>query len=436
MPPHGLKPHTHAERAAIIEQLIPLWQKKFGDNLIAIAASASYSRGEDIAYSDLEMDVFIKEKPVGEDAYLQRIVDGMLIEVLYYTPEDFLREHSGIAPHWHMSASDRLLPVYNAPAIEKIMQQVRGSQPSEAAFWRAAAGERYKLQENFGKVLNAVEQNNVEGVSLLVMDAVMIALQVLSLINQRPFRTFARYIEQARQFPIKPERFDDLLDILVQGTYQDLPRLRDVALAVFTGMEQLFEQQGIHLYDDPLDPNLPNPTSPPSDVLYRPPLPQGDGGLSSPFRRGAGGEVAVRLIPVDANNWRKCVKLPTGEDHRHVAPNAVSIAEAQFWSGSKSCAIYHGDEVVGYALYNLDFDDNLRLRLWVGRLMMAEDQRGKGYGRTALQQIIAEARQAGCIEVALSTHTDNVKAIGLYESLGFHATEIEDGEMVYVLPLG
>jgi diamine N-acetyltransferase len=118
-----------------------------------------------------------------------------------------------------------------------------------------------------------------------------------------------------------------------------------------------------------------------------------------------------------------------------VAPNAVSIAEAQFWSGAKSCCIYHGDELVGYTLYNLDFDDDLRKLLWVGRLMVAEDQRGKGYGRAAMQQIIAEARQQGCVEVALSTHPDNFKAIGLYESLGFHATEIEDGEMVYVLPL-
>lgn len=428
---HGLKPHTHAERAAIIEQLVPLWQQKFGENLIAIGASASYSRGEDIAYSDLEMDVFLKEKPAGEDSYLQRVVEGMLIEVIYHTPEEFLRERTArIAPHWHISASDRLLPVYNAPFIEKLMQQVQSAQHSEADFWRVAAGERYILQENFGKVLNAVEQNNVEGVSLLVMDAAMITLQVLALINQRPFRTFARYIEQARQFPIKPARFDELLDVLVQGTYSNLSYLREVALAVFGGMEQLFEQQGMRLYDDPLDPNLPNPPAPQpiSQEESRKELSISDGGQHD----GSG----VRLVPVDHDNWRKCIKLPTGEDHSHVAPNAVSIAEAQFWQGSKSCCIYHGDELVGYTLYNLDFDDgDLHPLLWVGRLMIAEGQRGKGHGRAALRQIIAEARQQGCVEVALSTGPDNFKAIGLYESLGFQATEIEDGEMVYVLSL-
>jgi diamine N-acetyltransferase len=118
-----------------------------------------------------------------------------------------------------------------------------------------------------------------------------------------------------------------------------------------------------------------------------------------------------------------------------VAPNAISIAEAQFWPGSKSCCIYHGDELVGYALYNLDFDDDLRKRLWVGRLMIAEDQRGKGYGRAAMLQIIVEARQQSCVEVALSTGPDNLKAIGLYESLGFHATKMSGDEMIYILPL-
>ena len=143
----------------------------------------------------------------------------------------------------------------------------------------------------------------------------------------------------------------------------------------------------------------------------------------------------VHLVPVDKDNFRECVKLPTGEDHRHVAPNVYSIAQAQFIPGAKSCCIFHGDEMVGYTLYELPQENDEGLHLWVSRLMMAEGQRGKGYGRAVLQLLIAEARQKGCVEVGLSTHPDNFKAIGLYESLGFHATEMDDGEMVYVCPL-
>ena len=257
----GLKPH--AQRQAVVDGLVPLWQQKFGENLIAIAASASFARGEDCAYSDLELEVFVKEKPASPDeGYLQRVVDGMLVEVIYHTPEEFLRERSGIAPHWHMSASDRLAPVYNAPFIEALMVQVQAAQSavqhSAGEFLRAATRQRFELQEAFSKVLNAVEQNNVEGVSLLLMDAVLHLLHVLALVNRRPFVTFARYIHAARSFEIKPERFDDLLDLLVEGRYTDLQVLGEIAWAVFSGVERIFAERGIQLYADPLDPNLPN----------------------------------------------------------------------------------------------------------------------------------------------------------------------------------
>ena len=89
----GIRAHSREERLAVVDQLISLWKKKFGDNLLGIAVSASVARGEDQAYSDLELDVFLREKPEKrEEQYLQRVVDGMLIEAIYHTPEEFLRE--------------------------------------------------------------------------------------------------------------------------------------------------------------------------------------------------------------------------------------------------------------------------------------------------------------------------------------------------------
>ncbi len=416
----GLKPHTHAERAALTEQLIPLWRQKFGERLLGIAASASYARGEDQAYSDLELEVFVKELRAGEDPYFQRVVDGMLIEAVYHTPQEFLGQRSGIAPHWHLSASDRLVPVYNAPFIEQMARWAQAGLPADADFWRAAAGLRYELQEAFAKTLNAVEQNNVEGVSLLVMDAALHLLRVLALVNRQPFVTFARYIAQARRFALKPEGFDDLLDILAQGTYPDLPRLGQVMRSVFAGVEAIFAAQGLHLYADPLDPNQPNPALAP--------LALADAARAE--------QELIRLAAVDRSNWRECARLPTGPDHRHVAPNSYSIAEALFSPGVWSCCIYHQDEMVGYVMYGPDYDDDAGCPiLWISRLMIAESQRGRGYGRATLQRIIAEARRQQVPEVGLSTEPDNVKAIGLYEGLGFRPTHMEDDEMIYILRL-
>ena len=61
----GLKKHSHRDREKIIEEIIPLIKNKFGSNLIALAAQASYARGEDCPYSDLELIAFLKEMPGG-----------------------------------------------------------------------------------------------------------------------------------------------------------------------------------------------------------------------------------------------------------------------------------------------------------------------------------------------------------------------------------
>ena len=81
----------------LINQLVEYWKMKFADNLLGVAVSASVARGEDQAFSDLALDVFLWEKPTNkEDYYLKRGVDGMLIEALYHTPNEYLQERSSI----------------------------------------------------------------------------------------------------------------------------------------------------------------------------------------------------------------------------------------------------------------------------------------------------------------------------------------------------
>ena len=88
----GLKPHTRSQRLETAQVLVPLFERKFGDNLLAVALTASMARGDDQPYSDLELDVFLRQlPPQGEDRYLQRIVDGLLVEAVYYTPESYLQ---------------------------------------------------------------------------------------------------------------------------------------------------------------------------------------------------------------------------------------------------------------------------------------------------------------------------------------------------------
>jgi hypothetical protein len=186
------------------------------------------------------------------------VVDGMLVEAIYHTPDEFIHDRSSIQPHWYLSASDRWIAVYNQPFFDDLKKKLESIQHGNYDFIRAASKERYEFQESFCKVLNAVEERNVEGISLLLMDACLHLLKILAFINQEPFVTFSHFIPQARRFAIKPDRMHDFLDLFVNGSYQDLDEVGEISLAVFKSMEEIFRQNGVELYDDELDPNLPN----------------------------------------------------------------------------------------------------------------------------------------------------------------------------------
>jgi hypothetical protein len=257
--PRGLRPHTHAQRSAIVDQLLPLWQRKFGSNLLAVAICASYARGADLPYSDLEFEVFLRQPlPEGEERYLQRIVDGMLVEALYDTEESYLSRHTALSADWPLAASETLVAVYNQPFITSLTARIQAVRYPREAFILQACHRFYEVQEASGKVLNAIETGNRQGLPLLLFDAVMHMLAVLSFLNQTPYITFASFITQARDFPVGPPGFSDLLDIVVNGAYADFPRVQSVLLGVIRGFEVWFETAGYPLYDQSIDPNLPN----------------------------------------------------------------------------------------------------------------------------------------------------------------------------------
>jgi len=142
----------------------------------------------------------------------------------------------------------------------------------------------------------------------------------------------------------------------------------------------------------------------------------------------------IELVKVNKENWQECVKLPTSDAHRYVAPNLYSIAEAQFYPKANACCIYADQKMVGFTMYGLDEDDET---MWqIDRLMIAEPYRGQGFGTAVLKQIIQEAAKCGMSRVGLSTNPENIAAIWVYERIGFQATgKQQDREDVYYYDL-
>jgi hypothetical protein len=254
----AIRPHTHADRTRIIEQLVPLFRQKFGDDLLAVASCASYARGEDQSYSDLELVVFLRNLPVGGDPYLQRIVDGMLIEAEYTSPAAFLDRYRLKNANWVYAASEKLEPVVNPNLIAQIKQERAQIHLDVTARQRVLSRQFVEVFEAVCKALNAIEQHNREGLPLVFFDAVHHVLVLLGLLNCQPFTTLSRMIGEARTFSVQPTRLGELLDILVEGTYACTLELRDLLLEITADLETLLASEAVLYYDESIDPNLPN----------------------------------------------------------------------------------------------------------------------------------------------------------------------------------
>ncbi len=252
----GIKAHTHEDRTRVIEEMIPLVRKRFGDNLLGLAAQGSYARGEDGPYSDLELIAFLKKKPKGEMVSgMAKIRDGMLVELLWTTREKYLQRTIDVTDEWYLAGSDVLLPIINKEYICNI-GTYQAKRVKENCL-KHAAERFYELQESTTKLLNAIEDDNLENIGLVAFDMFMHMLVVLSFINQTPYVTFSRFVTQAKQFPMKPDGFDKFAAIMIEGDYRDLSRLEEAATTVFDGLEQLMDDLDVELYYDNIDPNRP-----------------------------------------------------------------------------------------------------------------------------------------------------------------------------------
>lgn len=252
----GLKKHSHKDRENVIKEITPLIKKKFGENLIALAAQASYARNEDLDYSDLELIAFVREMPEDKKiGGMGKICNGMLVELLWMTKETYLADVLEVTGNWYIAGSDSLLPIINGSFIESIAEHKVENLKEKCL--NHAANHWYEVYESTAKVLNAITVENRTGLALLVFDMYLHMLIVLSFLNQIPYVTFAKFIAQSKKFKIKPRYFGELTEIIISGNYQALSDLKNVVETVFSEFEDMLEELGFDPYDDNVDPNKP-----------------------------------------------------------------------------------------------------------------------------------------------------------------------------------
>jgi len=143
----------------------------------------------------------------------------------------------------------------------------------------------------------------------------------------------------------------------------------------------------------------------------------------------------VTLREVTKVSVRSIINLRVAENQSDlVAPNAVSIAEAYFEPKAWFRAIYADDEAVGFLML---YDDPDAPRYFLWRMMLAEGQQRKGYGRRALELLVAYVRtRPNATEITVSSVPEEGSPQAFYEGFGFVPTgEVHHGEVMLRLEL-
>lgn len=128
---------------------------------------------------------------------------------------------------------------------------------------------------------------------------------------------------------------------------------------------------------------------------------------------------------VTKENIRDCAKLEVADDQKQfVARNLATLAWAYVDPSFTPYAIYKDDTVVGLVAVEHIPENEPYDRHWVPRFMIGEHFQGKGYGKIAMEKIIAMiSKHEDCERVRLSVVPENHAAIRFYKSIGFVETD-------------
>ena len=142
----------------------------------------------------------------------------------------------------------------------------------------------------------------------------------------------------------------------------------------------------------------------------------------------------IKLEPINDNNRDAVLALSVRKDQPFVAPNDYSLSEAAEANAkapgtARPFAIYAGEKIVGFCMLALDPEDENpvdRYCLW--RFMIDKNEQGKGYGQSALHEIIKYFKENDVDMIYLSTAPENEVGLHVYHKAGFRETGIIDGD--------
>lgn len=131
----------------------------------------------------------------------------------------------------------------------------------------------------------------------------------------------------------------------------------------------------------------------------------------------------IEFRAITEENFDEVIEMRNADGERFVAPNSVSLAQCWLYRDNGDvfpAAIYADDKPVGFILLEEDMDEE-KLMIW--RMMLPQENCGKGYGTEAVRSIVELARESGKYKgVYLDCNRENFCAMHVYKKVGFEPT--------------
>ena len=141
----------------------------------------------------------------------------------------------------------------------------------------------------------------------------------------------------------------------------------------------------------------------------------------------------VELRQIDATNEKECCNLFVRNSQKNfIKENGYLLSVVKQCPGILlPFGIYVNGTMVGFTILLFDEENvNPNHRHWLYKFMIDQYSQGLGYGKAALNEVIAYFESYGVNDIMVSTLPNNTIAINLFAQYGFKQTNLMNGEEV------
>ena len=147
----------------------------------------------------------------------------------------------------------------------------------------------------------------------------------------------------------------------------------------------------------------------------------------------------LHIKPISAENKKEALQLNVKtEQSSFIEPVSQCIQEAEQLDLWNPVAIYHGTDMIGFAMYGFFPYEDTHGRVWLDRFLIDNRYQGKGYGKAALKLLITRLFIPRLVFKKMVKKTSTGKLLCVYRritSLSDNSTKYPDKVNVILIKI-